>query len=701
MSKNRLITVKTLLASTIGTALVAPVNADSFMLEEVIVTAEKRSEDLQDTPITVYAFTNDALRDAGAHDLNSLSGSVPSLHVSDQGNDLSIGLRGVSSFEAGERGDASVAFHIDGIYVARPYGAGAPFYDVERVEVLSGPQGTLYGRNATGGLVNVISQKPVDSFEASVDATVGDYGHMATEGMINIPVSDKLALRAAFYQNKHDGYKDNGAVTEGDDIDDISGRVHLSYEPTDSLSLLLSADYTKKEGVGGVWSLRGTEDDEGEWALDAQQKQDDEMWGFRWEANWDLDAVTLTYIGSHRETNINWNNQDYDGTTVAVLGFDETWTFKTDAEERTHELRLSSNTDGMLEWMLGLYYFKEEQKVAGIYTGFDEVWIWDYGMDTPGVTESESKALFGQTSLHLADNLKLTLGLRRTQDEKYRTGDLKAFDATDELYYQQPYLNKGDWSKTNWKLGLDWNITDNSMLYFSASTGYKAGGYNDSDSSRNYDPEEIKAYELGVKNRFFEDRLQINASAFVYDYENIQVSQVEGNHTLTRNAGKAAIQGLELSLIGLIGENDKVDLNLGYLDSEYRDTDFYEPFTATNIDIDGNQLIKAPELSFALGLEHVWPLAEGGELKGRIQTAYRSETHLRVFNFDDEAQDSYAKTDLLLTYTTAEENWYVQGYVRNLEDNMVATSQGAATFGLLQAYTEPRTFGVKFGYQWR
>lgn len=695
-------TKRALLGGVIAiSSIAATAHAEIRVLEEVTVTAQKRSENLQDTPITVYAFTQDALRDAGAYDLKSLSGSVPSLHISELGNDLSIGLRGVSGFEYGERGDSSLAFHLDGIYIARQYGAGAPFYDVERLEVLSGPQGTLYGRNATAGLLNVISRKPVDSFEASIDVAVGNYDHVSTEAMINIPVSDKLAVRGALFQNKHDGYRDNGStVKDGDDADDFSSRIHISYDPTDNLSLLFSADYTKKEGVGAAWSLRGTGRDEDEWNLDSEGSQNDEMWGVRWQADWDFDQFTLTYIGSHREADVNWDNQDYDGTTTVILGFEETWTFKTESKEKSHELRLTSNSDGIMEWIVGIYYFEEEQDVAGIYTGFSETWIWDYGFFEPGIASAESKAAFGQVSIHATDKLTFTFGLRTTKDEKLRTGDVKGFDSSNTLYYQEDYLAGDDWSKTNWKVGIDWAITEDSMIYFSASTGYKAGGYNDGFNVPGYDPEELTAYELGVKNRLFEDRLQLNASAFYYDYENILISQVENNNLVTRNAGTAEILGLELSLIALITEDDKIDFNIGYVDSEYTDTTFYEPFLGTDIDINGNQLLKAPELSFSLGMEHAWSFDNDGSFKARIQTAYSSETHLRPFNFSDEEQDAYFKTDLLLTYTSAAEKWYVQGFVRNLENEMVATGVIPATFGLLEAYSEPRTYGVKLGYKW-
>lgn len=683
-------------------------------LEEIVVTAQKRSTDLQDTPLTVYAFNKDALRDAGAYDLKSLANSVPSLHVGGQGNDLSIALRGVTSFEGGERGDASIAFHVNGIYMARPYGAGAPFYDVERVEVLSGPQGTLYGRNATGGIVNVITKKPVDHFEASLDLNFGDYNQFGSEGMINIPVSDNLMVRGAFYTNKHDGYIDNGPVEDGNDKDDKSARITVLYEPTDKFTLLLNADYTEKGGVGGVTRARGTGESREKFDLDRESSRDDEVYGIRWEANYEFDFATLTYIGSSRRADIDWRDWDLDGSNDQVGYGDELWHFETKSKEDSHELRLASNNDENMEWMFGLYYFEEEQDVAGTYLyqydafGYTYSWfgIWDYGLSSDGEVESDTKAAFVQLGYDISDNVKLSLGLRYTEDEKERLGafiweEIELGTILDAGV--EPYSAADTWTSTDWKVGLDWNVTEDNLVYFTVGTGYKAGGYNDGFDAPTFDAEEILAYELGTKNRFLDNRLQLNASVFYYDYTDLQVSQTEGanaGNTITRNAGEASIYGAEISSVALIGASTKFDLNLGYLDTEYGKTVMPEPFLGGVMDIDGNQLVKAPELSVSAGLEHSISFTTGGTLTARIQTAYRSKTHLRVFNFSDDVQDAHSVTDLLLTYTSPADDWYIQGYVKNLEDESVITALSVSGGLMLEAYGPPRTYGVRVGYSW-
>mgnify|MGYP000321058897 CR=1 FL=1 len=665
-----------------------------FELEEIIVTAEKRSADVQDTAIAITAMEGARLTESGIHNVQALSSFVPNLHVGTRGDDVELAIRGVSSSNNTEVGDPAVAFHVDGIYTARPAGAGAVFYDVERVEVLRGPQGTLYGRNATTGSVNVISNKPSDEFELELSADIGNYNSLVTSGMINLPVADTVAVRGAFFTSDHNGYRDNGSVDDGDDADSQAGRIHLAWDINPDADLLLTTDYYSSKGVGGVVKNQPVAGDAEAWALNFEGRRDNNFTGHRLEFNYDLDFATLTYLAGWRKQEID-RIEDFDGSSILSA----TKLMQREGVEKTHELRLTSDSEGPLLWQLGAYYFEEDQEVfAQFNAGLDFGLVISF--IRPSVS-AESKALFGQVSYDIRDDLRLTAGLRHSTDKKGRKGyetielvGLGTFPADD--------TNGDTWSANNWKLGLDWFWAEDNLLYVTAGTGYKAGGYSDHVT---YDEENILSYELGSKNRFWDNRVQFNAALFYYDYDDLQVSQAEGTSLETRNAGKSTVYGAEFELTTLLTEHSRLDLSLAYLHSEYKDfitIDEHPGGSFDVVDLSGNRLTKAPEWSVNVSYEYEWELTSGASLKGRIQSHFETESYLRPFNRASEQQDAYTKTDLMLIYSTPEKHWEFEAYVRNLENESVLIAVEAIdAFGLLlQAFGAPRTYGARVSYRW-
>jgi iron complex outermembrane receptor protein len=697
-------------------------------LDEVVVTAQRRSENLQKTPLTVSAVTGEKLESQGIKSVVDLGSQVPALQITSSGGGAAqIFLRGIGSTNTTEVGDPAVAYHIDGIYIARSTSVGSLFYDVDRVEVLRGPQGTLYGRNATAGAINVITKKPkLGDYEGYGSVDVGNYGALTTSGAVNIPVGDTLAVRAAFQQSRHDGYVtalNKGPGTGGNDRydqDDKSARVQALWKPSDVFSVRLTADYLHQGGAGGGDQTYGTARVTGDpWTCNCSVNlyRNNRFFSTGGEANWDLGFATLTYLMGYNFSRLDRNGENAStGAPSYFKGKDHTW---------SHELRLGGET-GDLKWVVGLYRFTEDNNVdfrvflaTNSYLSFIQ----------PEVT-AESWAAFGQGTYAVTDRLRLTAGLRYTEDQKARNGGTFLTNAAGAIT-STVVLNVADakWDATNWKLGADFDLTPDSMLYANIATGYKAGGYFDGVGQNTYEPEKITSYEAGVKNRFLDNRLQLNASAFLYDYKDFQVSAVGviagQNATVTLNADKARVYGLELESNLVLTEHDRIDATLGWIHAEY--TDFVLPlgdafannnanaavagcYTANfaaaaprSTDFSGCRMARTPAWTVNLGYQHVWDLSFGGTLTGRVQTHYESGKNLEYHGFVQNRQDGFTKSDVSLTYASADDRWTLQGYVRNIENEDVRTASspnsttGLATNGNADFYAPPRTYGVRLG----
>ncbi|HWU81366.1 MAG TPA: TonB-dependent receptor [Caulobacter sp.] len=702
-------------------------DANVVKLDEVVVTAQRRSENLQKTPLTVSAVTGDKLESQGIKTVVDLSAQVPALQISSSGSGAAVVfLRGIGSTNTTEVGDPAVAYHIDGIYIARSTSVGALFYDVDRVEVLRGPQGTLYGRNATAGAINVITKQPKFAYEGAGSLDVGNYGAITTSGMVNVPVSDTIAVRAAFQQSRHDGYVkalNKGPGTGGNDRydqDDKSARIQLLWQPSDDFTLHLGADYLHQGGAGGGDKTYGTAVATSDpWTCNCATNlyRNNKFFGAHAQADLDLGFGTLTYLTGYNFSRLDRNGENAStGAPNFFKGKDYTW---------SHELRLGGDT-GNLKWVVGLYRFTEDNNVdfrvflaTNSYLSFIQ----------PEVS-AKSIAAFGQGTYSVTDRFRVTGGLRYTEDHKARDGGTFLTNSAGAITsVVVKNLADAKWNATNWKIGADFDLTDSSMLYANMATGYKAGGYFDGVGANTYEPEKITSYEAGVKNRFLDNRLQLNATAFLYDYKDFQVSAVGviagQNATVTLNADKARVYGVEFETSLVVTENDRLDATLGWLHAEY--TDFVLPlgdafannnanaavpacfkanFTLAaprSTDFSGCRMARTPEWSLNVGYQHTWAMESGARLVGRVQTHYESGKNLEYHGFAQNKQDGFTKSDVSLTYSSADDRWSLQGYVRNIENDDVRTASspnsttGLSTNGNGEFYAPPRTFGLRLG----
>jgi iron complex outermembrane receptor protein len=664
-------------------------------LEEIIVTAEKRETSEQRTAIAMTVASGEDLARNGITDVNSITNIAPTLQIGQNNANTLITVRGVSSQNFTETGDPAVAINMDNFYLQRAFAVNAALFDIERIEALRGPQGTLYGRNATAGALNIQSVKPKHEFGADASVELGDRSLVRVDGAVNVPVSDTLALRFAGTYRKRDGYRNNAPLKDGDDEDAKGGRIHALWEPTPELSVLLTGEFIRLGGVGPVLKRIPTGDvnadgtlkigSDSTWALNNPGYTNIDVDAFRTAVSYDFGAVKLSYFGGVQKSTLNRDN-DQDGGLAANFGFQQ----NEDLKDQNHELRLSSNGDGDLRWQVGAYYFKSTNdlltyfQVHGATPPPFNFFTFDYDVG------NESKAAFAQAAYKVTPAVEVELGLRYTKDEKSQVG-------RNDLGGVKSNLNNHvDNSQVTWHAGVNWQATDDSLVYAKVDKGFKSGGFT---STSNYGPETLLAYEVGTKNRFRDDTVQVNASAFYYDYDDLQVNQINPNNAqqFTLNAGTARIQGLELESVWLATPDTRLDVNVAWLDTKFTNfcTVTTKPCPAAN-DLSGNELTQAPELATMVGVQHTFEVL-GGKLTPRLQSRYQAKTWFTITNSRAEMQESYTKSDLLVTYEPDSAQWTLTLYGRNLEDSTILTSAGFAGYanGYLLQFGAPRTYGAR------
>ena len=724
-------------------------------LEVIIVTAQKRESTLQNEALAVSAISGNDISRAGGFDPGILGDLVPNFHVGNESNrdGITLTIRGVSGTDVRNGADPTTAFHVDGSYIPRLSGANAYFYDVERIEVLRGPQGTLYGRNSTAGVVNLISNKPdLEGSSTELEITAGDYGLLQTKGAFNLPLSEKLGMRLAFLTNDRNGFRENVFVEDGDDADELGLRGHLLYESGDQLSLLFTGEYYERKGVGRVGSFISppndtsgleTADPAGTNPLDVQGSRDNSDVNFRAELNYSFSNVDLTYQIAFRD-----HERDFvtDTEASALARISSFITETTSSESLSNEIRLTSTGNGPFQYILGAYTLREEIEGdfifqatrfgSGPFAAFPEGAQFQVRFVDDDFV-NESRAAFIHTTYDISDQFRLTAGVRYTRDEKDKGGkvaDIGGSEATATGSFQQvgiiggaqfvpfaPQISNPTFNETTWKLGLDYRPSDDNLFYVSVGTGFKAGGFNrgsqgvtDNGELVVFEPETVLAYEAGWKGSFFQNSARVNVVTFYYDYEDLQQQQVFTTPTgattnQTINAANATVWGLELEADVLIGSSGHGSVTLAYLNAEYDNFTGVDDNTIggnQSLDASGNSLTRAPEYSATLSyIPFIYEPLFGGKFEPRIQFRYSSKVFLGVLNRGFETQDRYTKTDLSLLYTAEDERWYAELFVRNIEDEDVANYQECTDFAPFgtpinqceNIYNPPRLWGGTVG----
>lgn len=695
-----------LMVFSAGAASAQTDSPDEADIGEIVITAQRRSESLQKSALAVTALTGASLSTRGVNTAADLQAQVPGLQIAPQifGN-LQVYIRGVGSSNNMEAGDPAIAFHVDGVYVSRTTATAGLLFDLDRIEVVKGPQGTLYGRNATGGSINVITKKPVFTQEGAASVGYGNFGAIETEGMLNVPLSDTLAVRAAFKTSSHEGYMKavpGVAGTVGNDRqdqDEKAVRLHVLYKPDDRFSLLVSGDYSHQGGAGGGDQILPLRTNDAYRTIATQSVYlDNSFSNASVEASYDFGFAELTYIAAYRYSD---TDRKYEYPLSNYPGYR-----KDINRSLSNELRLGGTT-GPLNWVAGLFTFEEKSQVNLRLQITPTLW----SNNNTYAAKSASTAVFAQGTWAFTDRLRGTLGLRYTHDRKSNDGDTLT-ELIDGTLVAVASINDAydTWNSTDWKAGIEYDVAPDSLLYVSAGTAYKAGGWFAGVAPNTYEPENLQAYEIGLKNRLFGRRLLLNLAAYVYEYDNLQISSVDVTNgtprSVTRNAGSASIKGIEIETAYATDGYGRWDGSIAWTDAKY--DDFILPFgdswtnwgtgTQAPADFSGRKMAVTPEWAINLGYEYAFSLPAGG-LTWRIQSHYESGKYMEFHQYPTSYQDAFTKTDTSLTYRPDDANWLAQLYVRNIEDEAVlgtAIPPISASPAYSQVfYKPPRTWGVK------
>ncbi len=751
---------------------------------EIVVTAQNRAQNVQDVPITMDVVGREELSNAGFSNMNDLPAIAPAVQLNQDQGQVRITVRGVGSATNDETNDTSVVVNVDGEYMNRGNVLSVAMFDMDRVEVLRGPQGTLYGRNSTGGAINFITRKPGHELAGNLSASYGNFNATRVDGGVDIPLGEQVALRLSGFYDAHDGYVEHPghpafgpfpafAGGESDDNDSHGFRASLQVEPNQHFTVNLAGEVASREftpqafaavdlnapgngpagpgcnapgyeqvaplypqtlcvpsGTSFLGNVDRSNFDAPLFGL-GHTKQD--TFAFRGRAAYEFsDAATLTYIGGFRHF-----EGDPDNLLTLPIVY-RSYGFASDVDTNSHELRLNGTIGGVIYQVGGFYFQEDIYNESGflIPTGPNGTFLSYFGRDV----SSNSKSLFGQIEVPLTQTLTAVGGLRYTENERnavyLNASPFGAGPPDPALFETGPSRkNFGDLAflstlnlhmtedQTTWLAGLNYQPTENTLVYGKVSTGFKGGGF---DSVGPYNPETNTAYEIGWKQNFGEGGQNLfNVSAYYYDYKDLQVSVLLDTSIGGEifNAGAATIWGVEAESEFQIGEHGRLHGSVNYLNASYDEflaqfNVLTVPGTGTDIngvpfgDLDpttpgvqqpnfaGNTAPFSPEWVVTVGYDHEFNLGSG-TLTASVDTMYKSSYFTDFYNYSDGEQEAYTQSNASLEYAPAGQAWTIRAFVRNIEDERPLTYGSFVSAGPDDIFNwqfgTPRTYGVRVG----
>lgn len=743
---------------------------EGLALEEIVVTATRREESLQDVPVSVTAISGDDIGEGGITGVLDVAMETPNFTMTQ----FNIGepqyfIRGIGTTLDSAGADPAVATFIDEVYIGRAGGSAMDLYDLERVEVLRGPQGTLFGKNVVGGAISVSTRKPTEEFQAKLGVTAGNYSAIGVRGLISGAISDNVNGSFSFISRSRDGYVDN--VTDGQeyhDEDNISFRGQLAFAPSDTVEVRITADWSEDDQAGNCRNVNNTElndpfglsvplydpviasttgGDKRKCASSLGAVQEREIGGLMGRVDWDLANATLTSVTAYRETDYNWS-EDLAGLPVGLTTFNLIDAADEDSDQFSQEFRLTSTGDGNLEWLAGVFYMKENVDRAENFVGswgppFAEQGfvLLDGDIVFAQDNETTSTAVYGQLDWHINDRFSWSIGGRYAKDEKDITQALinqedPAFDSAllsaligvpielvvlgipangpsqllgfiatgDPSVLNGPYSvdASDDWSEFVPSTSLSWNFGDDSLVYFTASKGYKSGAYvaqttNPTDAVIALEPENATNFEIGLKTQLMDNRVRLNASVFNMDYEDLQVFRLVGSLLVGANA-EATSKGFEIDATALLSEDWVVSASYGYLDAEY-DTFFEED---TGVDFSGNTLPRSAEDSFSINSTYTFNLSGGSTIDFDLDYTYKGDYFIEVSNSPASEEDGYGLLNASLAWTSADERWEAVAWGKNVTDEEYRIHSIISNVsGTVDLWNMPDTYGLTVNYSFR
>lgn len=719
-------TANLLIAGSIGCASTVSVHAQTGpRLEEVLVTAERREASLQDVPIAVTAFGGEFLEDGRLNEVSDIALRTPGFsYTSRNGAAQELFIRGIGTAGIeGAAADPSVIMMVDDVYVGR-MGAGiSQYFDLERLEVLRGPQGTLYGKNAVGGVVNITTRKPQFDTAIEVRAGIGNENSQTLDAYITGALSDSVAGKVTVMSRQRDGFRQNVFFDrEIEDEDSTAIRGQLLFNLTDHTEALFSAGATRdrsngtaRKPVGGFGAAAVSQDvDINESESLTFTNRDTQQASLRVDHRFDFgEFVSITgYQTSEIEL-----NDDLTGIGLGAFPLRNANGESEDNLQLSQEFRLSDRAlDDRLFWVTGVYYLYEDNERLELVRNetappFDVIDFFNGHAGYDSANKTHSFGVFAEGTYDFTEKLALTVGARYTLEEK--DYDIAGYIITNPVGplpvtpLQEEFDESIDdqWNAFTPRLALHYDATDSALVYGSISRGFKSGGFQaqpgTGDSARiPYDPEFAVSYEIGAKTRWFNDRLQANVAAFFIDYTDLQVSQLtnindpENLPTLVvSNAANAQSSGVEIEVVAQATSWLQLFASYGYLDTEYD-----EFIDADGVDLSGNQLQRAPEDQLNLGFQIDTPIRNLGTLQIRGDYSYQSEFFYNPNNLPVTRQDSFEILSGYMNLLSPDERWMLSLWGKNLGDEEYSTHILSFAGTKITTFAPPRTFGVSVTY---
>ncbi|MFN3370819.1 MAG: TonB-dependent receptor [Sphingomonadaceae bacterium] len=723
--------------------------------DDIIVTATRREQGLQDVPLAITALSGGELANRGITDVTTLASSVPGLSFGKSGTDARPAIRGVRTEEVDAANDPVIGFFVDGVYKPRTSQALAAFIDLDRVEVLRGPQGTLFGRNTYGGSINLVSKLPQPEFGAEGSVRYASFNDLRLEGVLNLPLTPAIGLRLVGMWQQSDGWvkveaprvPTGGRAEDFNDNDQWYVRGTLKFDVSDSSEIIIRASHWDQGGFGAggfgyttVGTLRanpgagpgqatGTQDlggfldrnnprtgatplpsDRNPYRVfrNTDKTRNTEETTANFEFRSSLSGIGIKLLASHADfRSYRVGDEDFSESFGSLLELD------TRSKSSSAEFQLTSEYESPLQWVLGAYYFNESVVEDFFFRTPTNPNSFTFRQDV----STDSLAAYGQLDFKVADQLTLVAGGRYTWDNK-------------RFIYQSPVgatdlaPDSAEFRKFTWRLGANFDVTPNNLIYASVSTGFRSGGFNNGGNPPVpfYGPQTVTAYEIGSKNQFPAAGLTLNLAAFYNDYNDILSNtfvQVGPTNVVARsNSGSARAYGVEAELVWKPIEDLTIDANATWLNARFETFQATRPLAqatgfrlvpgSTNqLDLSGNRIPLSPDFTFQVGASYRIGLGGAGSLTPEARFFWSDDYFVNEFNYDAGIpgravgrQGSYTQTSLRLTWMSGDERFMLQGFVDNLEDKAILNravigGQGA----IFQNYAPPRIFGVKGGFR--
>lgn len=645
-------------------------------VDDIIVTAQYRRENLQKVAVAITSISGESLTQAGVSDLTGLSASVPGLYLSSYSTlSPQVFIRGVGSNDDGITSEGAVGVYLDNVYVGRASSALFDLFDLERVEVLRGPQGTLYGRNTNGGAIRIETMQPSADFRAGIELGYGRFDQRSIRGMIGGALADNVFGKVSGSFKQRDGWtRDAATGARLNDEDSLAVRGQLRIEPTETVDVTFSLDVARdrpsstfKEVVGGtLFDLyeESTDPFSGSYDFtDAFIRRN--IFGGSMAVNWDLGGANLSSISAYRSTNIHYT-EDYDSTPFPVVHIDT----RQRTRQLTQEIRLiSKEGESALSWIAGLFFLRDRGRAT------DRFILPFFGLDdelTNARTRTTSIAGYGELSWKVTPKLKLTVGARYTNERKRLAIQrqylpISGGAAVDYVALTEPRTSFNNFSP---RLVVEYQANEDVLAYASVTRGFKSGGFNNFPANavaaaKPFASEKITSYEAGLKTVFLDRRIRLNTAAFVYDYSDLQVFapiDTGGQVPVVQitNAAKARVKGVEVELFVRPASDLNFSFNYAHLVSAYRQFDFGD------LDLSGNVLPRAPRDTLTAAVDWSPQVTTNLKLNVRGEYVYSSNLFFTPFNDPDLQTGNVGLFNASIALTSATQGWTLSAFGRNL-----------------------------------